>query len=143
MVRDFIPRLLIYPLIVVFVINIGAIYSRPPVHDPQFGALVKLLQWQDPVSGQQLNLPLDRTANLAQQITELQNLQEVDLAYTQVSELPPEIGNLTNLQTLYLAGTPVSELPPEIKVLPNLTILKTNFLMLVQLYANDFFGWYN
>ena len=102
MVRDFMPRLLIYPFIVVWIINASAIYSHSPVHDPQFGALVKLLRWRDPISGQPLNLPINRTANLDQQIIELQNLKVLDLADTQVSELPPEIGQLTNLQRLDL-----------------------------------------
>ena len=100
MVRDFIPRLLIYPFIVVWIINVSAIYSHPPVHKPQFVTMVKLLQWRDPVSNQQFNLGIDRNAPLTQQIIELQNLKALYLANTQVSELPPEIVALPNL-TIY------------------------------------------
>ena len=122
--RTFMPRLLIYPLIIVLVINLAAIYSQAPVHDPQVAAMVKLLKWRDPLSGQPLNLPIDRNAALDQQIRDLQNLQSLNLTYTQLSELPSEIGNLTNLQYLDLTGTQLSELPAEIEALPDLVIIR-------------------
>lgn len=121
--RTLIPRLLIYQLVVIFVINLGAIYSRPPQHDPQFMARLRLLAWHDPVSGQQLNLRIDPTTKLEQQLIALENLQVLDINYIDVSALPPEIGNLINLQMLYLYNTPISKLPPEINALRNLQIL--------------------
>lgn len=73
MIRDFIPRLLIYPLIIIFIINLSAIHYHPPVNGPQFAAMVRLLKWRDPVSGNLLNLPIDRSIPLNQQVIELHN----------------------------------------------------------------------
>ena len=76
MSRTLVPRLLIYPLVVVFIINLGAIYSRPPMPDSQGAALVKLLKWHDPISGD-YHIRIDRTTPLDQQIIQLQNLKEL------------------------------------------------------------------
>ena len=48
---DLFPRWLIIGLIVVSVVNLGAIYSRPPQHDTQFATMVRLLEWHDSVFG--------------------------------------------------------------------------------------------
>lgn len=94
MIRTFVPRWLMYPLIIILVINLGAIYSQAPVHDPQYVAMVKLLQWRDPVSGKAIDFPIDGTATLNQRMHAVENLQELDLSYTQLGKLPSEIGNL-------------------------------------------------
>lgn len=143
MFRTFIPRWLILPLTIIFVINLAAISISAPKPDSPDAAMVRLLEWRDLVTGLELNLPVDRNAPVEEQVAELRDLKVLDLSNSQLSELPPEIGNLVNLrvlylqdnqlttlppemgnlvdlQWLYLFGNPLKEIPPEIKELPNL-----------------------
>ena len=118
--RAIFPRWLIFPLIIIFATSVVATFSQPHRHDPTFVAMVRLLEWRDPVSGELLNLPIDRTAPLTQQVIALQNVEELYLPFNQLSELPPEVGNLVNLQVLFLESNQLSALPPELGNLANL-----------------------
>jgi Leucine-rich repeat (LRR) protein len=120
MFRTFIPRWLIVPLIIIFVINLAAINISPPQRDTPYAAMVRLLDWRDPVTGLELNLPVDRNVPVHEQVVELQELRILDLSNNQLSELPPEIGNLVNLRVLYLQDNQLTRLPPEIGKLVNL-----------------------
>jgi hypothetical protein len=63
-----------------------------PQEDADFEAMIRLLEWRDPVSDRQLNLPIDRHAPLYEQIIGLQRATKVDLTANELHELPPEIG---------------------------------------------------
>lgn len=128
--RTLIPRWLIFSVMVIFIANLGAINIYPAHADPQFVAMVTLLEWRDPDSGQQLRLPVDRNAPVAQQVVDLQDLSWLDLSGNQLSELPPEIGKLTNLEALYLSHNSISKLPPEIINLTNLQVLVLDSIQL-------------
>src|SRR3990172_2088242 len=49
-----------------------------------------------------------------EEITELINLQDLNLYYNQLTTLPAEIGQLTNLHYLYLHGNQLKTLPTDI-----------------------------
>lgn len=112
----------IYLLILIFVINLGAIYSvaSPSPVEPQFSALAKVLSWREPSTGKPLNLPINRQASLPHQVIDLYNLQWLNLRNNHLSELPPEIGYLINLQSLNLSDNQLTELPLEFANLINL-----------------------
>ncbi|MCI0709494.1 MAG: hypothetical protein L0154_04960 [Chloroflexi bacterium] len=49
------PRKFIIIVIVVWLVNYAAMIGyASPRHDPEFVAMVRLLEWRDPVSGQPL-----------------------------------------------------------------------------------------
>ena len=72
---------------------------------------------------QSLNLSYNQLTELPREIGNLTNLQKLDLSRNQLTELPKEIGNLTNLQDLRLNNNRLTELPTEIGNLTNLYFL--------------------
>ena len=69
-------------------------------------------------------LYLNKTLNLNKTVTDLINLQRLDLNNKKLKEIPKEIGSLINLQYLYLDNNPLKEIPKEIESLINLHIIK-------------------
>ena len=72
---------------------------------------------------QELNLTDNRLTEIPREIGNLTNLQTLILSYNQLTELPREISNLTNLQYLHLDNNHLTEIPREIGNLTNLQYL--------------------
>ncbi|MCI0713847.1 MAG: leucine-rich repeat domain-containing protein [Chloroflexi bacterium] len=118
------PRKLIIIVIVVWLVTYAAMMGyASPKHDPDFAAMVRLLEWRDPVTGQKLPLPIDRNQSFDEQIKDLRQLEVLYFAGTVLSELPPEIGFLVGLRELDLSYHNLTTLPPQIGNLTSLEIL--------------------
>ena len=69
---------------------------------------------------QQLNLSHNQNQLIPPEIGQLHNLQELSLSNNQIQLIPPEIGQLHNLQKLELNNNQIQFIPPEIGQLHNL-----------------------
>ena len=82
---------------------------------------------------QRLDLHNNQLSEIPTEISNLINLQVLYLASNQLTEIPREIGNLTNLRRLYLYGNQLSEIPTEIGNLTNLQNLALDDNQLTEL----------
>jgi Leucine-rich repeat (LRR) protein len=86
--------------------------------DSDFAALIPELSQLTNL--QHLNLHGNQLTSLPPEISQLTNLQHLDLSRNKLTSLPPEFSQLTNLQHLNLHGNQLTSLPPEISQLTNL-----------------------
>ena len=75
---------------------------------------------------QRINLYNNRLKILPKEIGNLINLEELDLSNNLLEEIPKEIGNLSNLKELFLQHNLLKEIPQEIGKLSNLHRLFLN-----------------
>ncbi len=81
----------------------------------------------------QLDLSYVQIKRLEPVISQLSELQKLNLTGNILTTLPPEIGQLKKLKILILESNQLKELPPEIGQLTQLQILNLNYNLLTQL----------
>ena len=107
MLRTFIPRLWAYSFTLMMVVNLGFMFGSGYIETeeiPHKAELARLLKWIDPSTGQPIHLPVDRTAPLATQVYQLNQITVLEMQGTSLYDLQPEIGALVNLKELYLTN---------------------------------------
>jgi hypothetical protein len=69
----------------------------------------------------------ENLTSIPPEISNLTNLQELNLSRNKIKAIPPEISNLTNLKYLRLSNNEIEIIPPEISNLTNLQELRLSY----------------
>lgn len=85
----------------ILIVNLTVMVGYVAPIEDDFATYYLLLVWRDPVTGAQLNLPVDREAPIDEQIKSMSGTSALSINQADISAFPQPIKAVLSLRNLY------------------------------------------